>query len=77
MVRLCRIVAHHSEQDEDVTKAALPPSEAHCEGALDSDFEEGSDIEYSNEEVYCSEDNFELDEAVALCHLLQSRIRLT
>jgi hypothetical protein len=52
------------EQDEDVAEAALPLSEAYLEGTLDLDFEEELDIEYSEEGVYLSEDDLELDKAV-------------
>jgi hypothetical protein len=53
------------EQDEEVAKTTLPLSEAHWEGTLDSDLEEESDIEYSNEKIYLSEDDLELDNTVA------------
>jgi hypothetical protein len=52
------------EQDEEVAEATVPPSEAHWDGILDSDHEEESDIEYSNKEIYLSEDDLELDDAV-------------
>jgi hypothetical protein len=53
------------KQDEEVAEAALPLSEAHWESTLDLDLEEEPDIEYYDEDVYLSEDDLELDGAVA------------
>jgi hypothetical protein len=53
------------EPGEEVAEATVPPSEAHREGVLDSNHEEESDTEYSDEEIYLSEDDLELDDAVA------------
>jgi hypothetical protein len=41
------------------------------EGSLDSGLEEGSDIEYSDEEIYLSEDNLDLDDAVATLYFIE------
>jgi hypothetical protein len=35
------------------------------EGAFDSDLKEESDVEHSDEEVYLSQDDLELDDAIA------------
>jgi hypothetical protein len=54
------------EQNEEVAEAALPPSEAHWEGTLDSDLEEKPGIEYSDEKVYLSEGGLELGDTVSI-----------
>jgi hypothetical protein len=53
------------EQYEAVAGATLSPSEAHWNGTLGSDLEEEVDTEYSNEEVYLSEDDLGLNDAFA------------
>jgi hypothetical protein len=47
------------EQDEAAAGAALPSWEARWEGTLESGLEEESDTEYSDEEVYLSEDDLD------------------
>jgi hypothetical protein len=59
-----------------LAEATVSLSEAHWEGILNSDHEEESDIEYSDKEIYLSEDDLGLDDTVATVSHAPSRMRL-